>query len=43
MNTIDMGGMFTQCLALKNIKTNDKNILKIKNMKINLPSELLKY
>ena len=41
MNTIDMGGMFNLCIALKSIKSNDKNILKLKNMNVCLPTEFL--
>jgi len=33
-----MGGMFNQCLKLKNVISNDKNILKEKNMNICLPT-----
>jgi len=38
INTVDMGGMFNQCLKLKNVISNDKNILKEKNMNICLPT-----
>ena len=33
--------MFNQCLKLKNVKSNDKNILKEKNMNICLPTIIL--